>query len=624
MASVIPHATTAATTASASALSYAVINALLEAIAVLDQTGTIVAVNQAWEALGEANGANPADTGIGVNYLAVCRRVQGPEAALAQAALAGIQAVIEGAQPNFTLEYSCHSAQAKRWFLMQVTPLPATGGAVVIHADVTERHAAVAAVAQEHTLLRTLIDHLPDYIFVKDLAGRYVLVNQAYADFLGAASPEAVAGKSVFDFYPPELAAKYHADDLLVLREGQTLSNYEEPTTDRTGALQFHLATKTPLHNAAGVITGLVGIGHDITDRRHMIEALRQSEARNRALIEAIPDAIARFDQHGVYQDVKAPSNFQPVQPPTELVGQKLHDVLPQAMADKFLHFNDLARATGMLQLFEYEALVDQELRMREARIVPINQDEVIAILRDITARKQAESEKARLLNEVVEQRAQLRALTARLAEVQEAERKEIARELHDLVGQNLAALGLSLKLIQTQIPATLATGQHLKEQLRDALTLVTQTTSFIRTLMAELRPPVLDDYGLLAALRWYSGQIAQQSGVKIEVDDDEAAPRLPEAIENALFRIAQEALINIVKHARATVAAVTLSVSANQVALTITDNGQGFDPDAVATASQSSWGLLNMRERAEAIGGHCQIIARPGAGVTVQVEVPR
>lgn len=481
------------------------------------------------------------------------------------------------------------------------------------------------ALTQEHSLLRTLIDHLPDYIFVKDLAGRYVLVNQAYADFLGVASPDAVAGKSVYDFYPAELAAKYHADDLLVLHEGQTLRNYEEPTTDRTGALHFHLATKTPLHNEAGVIIGLVGIGHDITEWRRMMAALQQSEARNRALIEAIPDAIARLDRNGVYLDVKAPSNFQPVQPPTQLVGQRQHDVLPQAMADKFLHFNALARATGALQIFEYEALVEQEMRMREARIVPISQDEVIAILRDITARKQAESEKARLLAEVVQQRAQLRALTARLAEIQEAERKEIARELHDLVGQNLTALSFSLKLIQTQLPVELAGSQQMKGQLQDALTLVTQTTAFIRTLMAELRPPVLDDYGLLAALRWYSSQIAQQSGLKIEVDGDDGATRLPEAMENALFRIAQEAVINVVKHAHATVATVTLTVAPDRVALTIVDNGQGFDPEALTAApTHSSWGLLNMRERAEAIGGRCQIAARPGAGATVLVEVLR
>lgn len=479
--------------------------------------------------------------------------------------------------------------------------------------------------AQEHTLLRTLIDHLPDYIFVKDMAGCYVLVNQAYAHFLGAASPDAVAGKSVFDFYPLELAAQYHADDLLVLGEGQTLSNYEEPTTDHTGALQFHFATKTPLRNEVGVIIGLVGIGHDITTHRHMLEALRQSEARNRALIEAIPDAIARLDRNGVYLDIKAPSNFQPVQPSAQLIGQRQHDVLPPAMADKFQHFNALARATGTLQIFEYEVLVDQEVRMREARIVPISQDEVIAILRDITARKQAESEKARLLNEVVQQRAQLRALTARLAEVQEAERKEITRELHDLVGQNLTALGLSLKLIQTQIPAELDTAQSLKDQLQDALGLVTQTTSFIRTVMAELRPPVLDDYGLLAALRWYSGQMTQQSGVKIEINGDESVPRLPESVENALFRIAQEALINIVKHAHATIVTVTLTVTTDRVLLKITDNGQGFDPEALtAVPTHSSWGLLNMRERAEAIGGHCAITARPGAGVTVSVEVLR
>lgn len=604
---------------------HTVIDALPLHMIVLAQDGTIIAANQAWSEFARVNGGTMTGTGVGVNYLEVCRRVDGKDAPVAQAALNGIQAVLDRTETDFTLEYACHSIDTKRWYLMQVTPYAIGGGVVVFHLDITKRKGVQEALAQEHNLLRTLMDSLPDHIFVKDVAGRYVLVNQSYAHFLGIASPEAVVGKSVFDVYPYDLAEKYYANDLAVLQGGQILSNDEVATAHYTGALQFHMVTKTPLRNEAGALIGLVGIGHDITEHHHMLEALRQSEARNRALLEAIPDAILRINSDGAYVDVKAPTNFKPIKPIAELTGKKQMEVLPPVVAQRVTHYSQEARATGQMQLFEYDIEIDGETYTRESRVVPVNNDEVIVIVRDISERKRAENEKARLLAEVVQQREQLRALSRRLAEIQETERKSIARELHDQVGQNLTALGFALKLIQIQIPTEADFESQLKEQLQGALVLVAQSTGAIRNLMTELRPAVLDDYGLLAALRWYGAQIASYSDLTIEVYGEAKQPRLPETIENALFRIAQEAMTNIVKHAKTTQARIHLTTTDERVTLEITDNGQGFDVEALmATTTQSHWGLLNMRERAEAIGGQFEIVSHPDTGVSVIVEVMR
>lgn len=602
----------------------------------------------------------------------------------------------------------------------------------------------------ELTLLRALIDSLPNHIFVKDTAGRYLLVNQSYARFLGVASPAAVIGKSVFDLYPPQRAAEYQAVDQAVLHTGQTLANREGALVDLAGNQKYYLTTKAPLHNEQGEIVGIVGISHDITERkqveqerqeqeyfirqvldtsphlifvkdgegnflllnqamaalfgrpkealihqrngsvhhhsqevahygamdrqvietrqivsseepftkpdgqmlwfytikapliqadgsvnvlgistditehRAMVEALRRSEARHRALLEAIPDGILRIDSNGTYLDVKEPTNFKSIRPAAELVGKKQTDALPPAVAQQVMYYDDKALATGEMQIFEYEVQIDGKTHTRESRVVPVGSDEVIVIVRDITKRKQTEAENGRLLATVVEQHEQLRALSRRLAEIQEAERKVMARELHDLIGQNLTALGLTLKLIQTQLPETLTARQQIKTQLQDAISLVTQTTSAIRSMMTELRPPVLDDYGLLAALRWYSSQVATRTGLKIDIYGDVEPPRLPELIENALFRIAQEALTNVVKHAQATQVMVMLAITHNSVTLQITDNGRGFDHNGLTPATRSGWGLLNMRERAEAIGGCFDISSRPNVGVTVWVEVRR
>jgi signal transduction histidine kinase len=216
-----------------------------------------------------------------------------------------------------------------------------------------------------------------------------------------------------------------------------------------------------------------------------------------------------------------------------------------------------------------------------------------------------------------------LRTLARRLVEVQESERREIARELHDGVGQSLTALGINLNLLRGHLPAEARAGAEAR--LADSLQLVEQTVGSIRALMAELRPPVLDDYGLLAALRWYGEQVTGRAGLPVEVRGQEKAPRLPSATETVLFRIAQEALTNVVKHAQATRATVTVEETADRVRLTIADDGVGFDPAALPPLREPrGWGLLTMQERAEAVGGRFRVEAAPGQGTRVVVEVSR
>jgi signal transduction histidine kinase len=240
----------------------------------------------------------------------------------------------------------------------------------------------------------------------------------------------------------------------------------------------------------------------------------------------------------------------------------------------------------------------------------------IIECMRDVTQRVRDEEALQRYAD-------RLRALTARLSEVAEGERHRLARELHDQVGQNLTALGINLNIVRTQMPAD--TASQVRSRLQDSLGLVEQTAERIRDLMADLRPPVLDDYGLLAALRWHGEQFARRADIPVVVMGEEPAPRLPAHIENALFRIAQEALTNVAKHSQARQATVTVGADSGAVRLVVTDDGAGFEPthlDGVKAAE--GWGLLTMTERAEAIGGRCSIESRVGQGTRVIVEVPR
>lgn len=237
--------------------------------------------------------------------------------------------------------------------------------------------------------------------------------------------------------------------------------------------------------------------------------------------------------------------------------------------------------------------------------------------------RAQEEIAERRRVEEALRQYAeQLRAMSARLAEAEEIDRKQIARELHDQVGQNLTALGINLNILRRYLPGD---ADLTRSCLNDSLALVKQTTKRIRDVMADLRPSVLDDYGLVAALRWHGKMLASKADITITVDGDTAELLLPSTKETALFRIAQEALTNVVKHARAASARVTLEIEEETVRLTIVDDGMGFKSEDIdERGTYPRWGLLTMRERAEAVGGSCYVESSPEKGTRVTVEVKR
>jgi signal transduction histidine kinase len=206
-----------------------------------------------------------------------------------------------------------------------------------------------------------------------------------------------------------------------------------------------------------------------------------------------------------------------------------------------------------------------------------------------------------------------------RLVEVQEGERRILANNLHDLVGQKLTALSLNLSIIKSQPPPALS--PPMLTRLDDSLALVEETMESIRDVMAELRPAVLDDFGLAPALRGYAENFARRTGIATEVIEEGAARRLPAKVEEALFRIAQEALANVSKYASAHKAAVTLSTERGAVRMAVSDDGCGFDPAAPRrTDREHGWGLMIMRERAATVAAELSVQSAPARGTRVSV----
>ncbi len=241
-----------------------------------------------------------------------------------------------------------------------------------------------------------------------------------------------------------------------------------------------------------------------------------------------------------------------------------------------------------------------------------------LAVSRALEVRRLMQSEEQMRIS-----RDQWRTFARHSVEGLEKERQRIARELHDGVGQNLIALAMNLNFIRaSQTPDNAG---ETNQRLNDALDILHDIKQTIRNVITDFRPPVLDDFGLLPAILSHSDKFSKHTGLHISVEGDEDMPRLTDFAEITLYRIVQEALTNVAKHAQARNVTICLKQSGAHVLLEIRDDGAGFDVSpSCFTREAGPWGLINMRERAESIGGTLRVVSDKGKGTRIIFEINR
>ena len=479
--------------------------------------------------------------------------------------------------------------------------------------DITPRIEAEKALQKNYQLLDRIFATTHFCIVYLDRDFNFVRVNQAYADACGYPA-EFFVGKNRFDLYPHE---ENEAIFRQVVATGRPFTIYANPfqfPDHPEWGVTYWDWTLHPLRNADGAVDGLLFALLDVTERKRA----EREHAQLAAIVESSNDAILIRGLDGSILSWNAAAERLFGWSAREAVGHSIDLILPPERIGTLRRFVEGA-ARG-----ETSSPVETiHLRKDGARIptqvtfspVRDQQGKVVAhsyTVRDMTELKRKEEALRGYAT-------RLRELSHRLRTVEETERRAISRELHDRIGQELSTLGLILGSLGAKLPRESL--RAVEKPLQDMQGLLKSMVANVRDVMAELRPPVLDDYGLLAALRQLATEFVKRSGIAAELAGVELQPRLASIVETAMYRISQEALNNIAKHAQARNVEISLYAASDRVVLDITDDGVGFDANATPP---DHWGLATMRERAEAVGIAFRLESAPGAGTRIVVEAER
>jgi PAS domain S-box-containing protein len=573
----------------------------------------------------------------------------------------------EGVQVVETLD---HEEGILHYSLVTKFPIPGPDGSPALIGgtafDITERLQAEEALRESEERFRAILRQATAGIVRKDAEGRLIFVNQAFCNMLGYTESD-MLGKTVWELMHPDDVAENKQSFLRLMAEGVPFK-LERRFLRSDGSIIWVDASVSPIIDAEGKPQSAVAVEVDITarkqaeealqqlnlqledrvlsrtarlravnqtlreeiaERKRVEEALRQSEATARAneeklvtLFDLLPVGISFLNPEGrIIQMNSALPN---------ILKLSKEQLLSQAYASrKYIRadgtpmrpseFASTRALTEQKTIYNVETgilLENNNVIWTTVSAAPVNVAEVGAVVVTVDTTDSKRAEQA-----LQESHRRLRVLSQRLVEVQEDERRALARELHDRVGQTLAALNINLIIINSQLSPDAA--QQIGTRLNDSMKLVAETIALVRDVMTDLRPAVLDDYGLEAALESHVAKFISRYDIHAKLETpDQPLPRLGPSVEMTFLRIAQEALMNIAKHAQATQVNLSLRQEADSVCMTIQDNGIGIQAWEEANRP-GSHGLTIMRERAEAFDGSLQVKSLPGQGTKIEVSIP-
>ncbi|QDF98172.1 hypothetical protein CJ010_17300 [Azoarcus sp. DD4] len=555
------------------------------------------------------------------------------------------------AREPFWVEYRLRRRDGVyRWLLDTAGPRYDSRGAFLGYigycVDITARRQAEDALTQRERYQRALLDNFPFLVWLKDTRGCFLAVNATLAQAFGYTDTDALVGKTDFDITATALAEGYRAGDIEVLTSRRQL-NIEEHIVYQ-GVQRWFETYKAPVFDEHGGLLGTVGFSRDITHRKDAeaallrlkntleeqvaartaeaearARALAESERFSRTIVDALPSALCVLDGSGRivavnqrWRDFAATNGGHPPDMGEGASYLAICEAATQISAADAAEVGNAIRAilAGERQRFGLEYEIHSPVRQRwfAVSISLFPGDGQIRLLvkhDDITERKL-------LLEEQRDNAARLKRLAAHLESVREEQNTKIAREVHDELGGTLTMLKLGLATT-ADAPST---PPVLQQHFRNMLGQVDSALQTVKRISASLRPAMLDTLGLIATIDWYTRQFSSMTGIDVDLQMPEYV-RLSAAANTAVFRIIQEGLTNVAKHANATRVSLTLRKQRDELVVRLIDDGSGLSEGSLR--KHDSYGIIGMHERAQHLGGRLRLNTAPDAGTQLILRIP-
>ena len=580
-------------------------NSVPDQVCIVDLTGTILRANKAMRDQFEPTHGNL----VGLDYrVCYCGSATPDPLPPCFAVLSGGPPVlVETTLPlldglYMMASYPLFNGQGEQW------------GVVSAVRDITEQKRAGQALRDSEERFRLLIEGVRDYaIFMLDQNGIIVSWNEGARRIHGYESAE-ILGKHFSLFYSrdeQESGESKRALEAAVRDDGYEAEGWR---VRKDGTSFWANVVLRALHDDAGNLRGFSKVVRNITEQRTTQAALKKAEEKYRSIFENAIEGIFQSTPDGRFISANpALARMFGYDSAEQLISDR-KDIERQHYVDPERHkiFKKLMEEDGIVLGFELQAYRRDGGKIWTSENVRAVRDEHGALLyyegivEDITRRKEVEAQRLDLLR--------------RLVRAQEDEQRRISRELHDQMGQSLAALLLGLKSLRDSVPGEAAT--NLIQRLQD---ITNRMADDMHSLIRELRPTALDDLGLHTALSNYIEEWSQRSHVAIDFHSNGMLnQRLESQMESTIYRIVQEALNNVIKHANAQNVSIILEKRGNRLLVIVEDDGAGFDVEALlkTPAKNRRFGLLGMQERVALVGGSVNIESTPGIGTTVLVHI--
>ena len=497
-----------------------------------------------------------------------------------------------------------------KWFESHV--YPANDGLTIFFKDVTEIKQVLLALKINEEKYRILIEQASDGIVITDLAGEILEVNHSIKQMLGYAGEEMI-GYPLTVFLPDDdiAAIPLRINELM---QGKNLM-YERRLLKKDGTfLDVEINSKMASSHT------LIGFIRDITQRIKISADLKKSIERYKLIAAATNDVIWDHDfENNITWGNKSLYQLYGVEAGTTAINFEMfiNQIHPDDQEGIKTGFEEAVknRQSSITEEFRFKNAEGEYRIFYDRAFIKYddvgNPERILGVMLDITEREKA----AELLQKSYKD---IRQLASNLQSIREDERTNIAREIHDELGQQLTGLKMDLHWLTRKINSA---DEEVIKKMKESVDLINATITSVRKIATDLRPSILDDLGLLAALEWQGEEFEKRSGTKVKFINEAGDLTVKPEVATAIFRIYQELLTNIARHANAALVTASLYIVADILYFSIKDDGNGFN--LVTISNKKTLGLLGIKERTILIGGTYEIKTKPGEGSETIISIP-